>query len=931
MRMSMKTQLGHYTVLAELGRGGMGVVYKGYERSLDRYVAIKVLADSLTHDQAVKERFLREARSMAALNNPHIIQIFFIGDEDGLPFFVMEFVEGESLASLLKRQSRLKPAHAAKLIYETALGLAAAQDAGVVHRDVKPGNVMISTRGAVKIADFGIALTSRDFSEKLTSTGEFVGTPGYLSPEVCLGRPVDSRSDIFSLGIVFFECMVGRIPFTDDSPLGRMLEVVNAVIPDVRSLNADVDADLSRILATMIAQHPADRYQTFHELAADLVSHPLVGTGGPLTLQVAISAAAATVTDRQTSVPRKIALAQTVSGGRSGISLNSVRSEPVTRARGSSSLLPDHLHESSPADATKRTGLGWLLAALLLFGGGAAFWVLRSPPASTHSIVGGSTVATPVKPAPIGKIPGAKLPVNAKLTTPAAPINTSADKPRPEALVAGQEKSAQPQNPSTHEPSALRPADIAWLRHSSFDLTSADVERYRALGRSRFLDVQLGDHDDHLPPAIDAIVHSFDVERAPASQLLAVARDEQQRIEKMGSGEPQIAARKIQQEHANALLQEAQQSVLLHAVYGENQLKERMVWFWLNHFSVFAPKGPGRFLAADYADNTIRPHAMGKFKDLVMATLQSPAMLAYLDNAQNARGKVNENYARELMELHTLGVGSGYTQHDVQQLALVLTGVGFALVHSQPRNPKMAALYLHQGLFEFNPARHDFSTKQLLGHTLNGKGFDEVSQAIEVITRQPACAQFISKRLAEYFVADEPSPELIARMSKTFVSSDGDIAKVLRTLFESQVAEQDEPKKYKDPVRFVVSSMRLAYDGKPIVNAKPLVNWLNDLGEPVFGRVTPDGWPLQSSAWTSSGQLAKRFEIARVIGTGKNQLFPSEGNTSASGRFPLLTTRLYYDAIDPYLASATRAALSKATSQQEWNTYLLSSPDFNYR
>src|SRR5450432_3969613 len=291
----MKQQLGHYDIVAELGRGGMGVVYKGYETSLNRYVAIKVLAESLAHDESVKERFLREARSMAALNDPHIIQIYFIGDDAGQTYFVMEFVDGESLGSLLKREVKLKPEQAAKIIYQTAQGLTTAHDRGVIHRDIKPGNLMISARGSVKIADFGIALKTQDFSKKLTSTGEFVGTPGYLSPEVCLGKPVDQRSDIFSLGIVLFECLAGRMPFTDESPLGLMLEVVKAEIPDVCTLNAEVDPELSRILGRMIAKEPNERYQSCQELVDDLAKHPLVAKGGPITVQTKMSPAAATM------------------------------------------------------------------------------------------------------------------------------------------------------------------------------------------------------------------------------------------------------------------------------------------------------------------------------------------------------------------------------------------------------------------------------------------------------------------------------------------------------------------------------------------------------------------------------------------------------------------------------------------------------------
>ncbi|OJY94936.1 MAG: hypothetical protein BGP25_07195 [Lysobacterales bacterium 63-13] len=307
----MKTRLGHYDIVAELGRGGMGVVYKGHESSLNRYVAIKVLADSLAHDEGVKERFLREARSMAALNDPHIIQIYYIGEDQGQPFFVMEFVEGESLGTLLKREHKVAVGPAAKIIYQTALGLATAHDKGVIHRDIKPGNLMVSSRGSIKIADFGIALSNQDMSKKLTSTGEFVGTPGYLSPEVCLGHQVDQRSDIFSLGIVLFEMLAGRMPFTDESPLGLMLEVVRAEIPDVRELNGEVDEKIAWILSKMIAKEPADRYQSCHELAEDLFAHPLVSKPGPITIVPKVSAAAATMIGQKTPASGQRPLANT--------------------------------------------------------------------------------------------------------------------------------------------------------------------------------------------------------------------------------------------------------------------------------------------------------------------------------------------------------------------------------------------------------------------------------------------------------------------------------------------------------------------------------------------------------------------------------------------------------------------------------------------
>jgi serine/threonine-protein kinase len=365
----MKQQLGHYEIVAELGRGGMGVVYKGYEPSLNRYVAIKVLAESLAHDASVKERFLREARSMAALNDPHIIQIFFIGDDGGQTYFVMEFVDGESLSSLLKREGKLKPEQAAKIVYQTAQGLATAHDKGVIHRDIKPGNLMVTSRGAIKIADFGIALSTQDFSRKLTSTGEFVGTPGYLSPEVCQGRPVDQRSDIFSLGIVLFECLTGRMPFTDESPLGLMLEVVKAEIPDVCSLNAEVDPELSRILAKMVAKEPADRYSSCHELVADLAKHPLVAKGGPITLTTQLSPAAATVVGQKTPV----------SGARPSPSTTPTpRPIPAASVAPPAPVAHEPLAERQPAaKAPGRPLMPWAIAAILLLGVAGGAYAMR--------------------------------------------------------------------------------------------------------------------------------------------------------------------------------------------------------------------------------------------------------------------------------------------------------------------------------------------------------------------------------------------------------------------------------------------------------------------------------------------------------------------------------------------------------------------------
>ncbi|MBX3698080.1 MAG: protein kinase [Dokdonella sp.] len=391
----MKTRLGHYDIVAELGRGGMGVVYKGHESSLNRYVAIKVLADSLAHDEGVKERFLREARSMAALNDPHIIQIYYIGDDEGQTYFVMEFVEGESLGTLLKREHKVAVGPAAKIIYQTAMGLATAHDKGVIHRDIKPGNLMVSSRGSIKIADFGIALSNQDISKKLTSTGEFVGTPGYLSPEVCLGKQVDRRSDIFSLGIVLFEMLAGRMPFTDESPLGLMLEVVRAEIPDVRQLNGEVDEQIAWILSKMIAKEPDDRYQSCHELAEDLAAHPLVAKGGPITIVPKVSAAAATLIGQKTPVSNAA-----VANTRITPSAQPMPPAHSPAATAPGSAQPAFERQSvldRPTDAGAKRGspvLPIAIAAILVLGliGGA--WAFRDKIPGLSGLGGDKVVAT---------------------------------------------------------------------------------------------------------------------------------------------------------------------------------------------------------------------------------------------------------------------------------------------------------------------------------------------------------------------------------------------------------------------------------------------------------------------------------------------------------------------------------------------------------
>jgi uncharacterized protein (DUF1800 family) len=440
-----------------------------------------------------------------------------------------------------------------------------------------------------------------------------------------------------------------------------------------------------------------------------------------------------------------------------------------------------------------------------------------------------------------------------------------------------------------------------------------------------------------------AAIAALTITHQNAERLLRDARAEQQRINTLASEDDKQHARMALNQTGNQIVYEVAKRHLMRALYSPAQLREQMTWFWMNHFSVYSGKGSVRWTLGEYEERAIRAHALGRFAELVLASIKSPAMLDYLDNAQSAVGRLNENYARELMELHTLGVsggasGSHYTQQDVQELARVLTGVGFNATDNVPRlPPARQALYVREGLFEFNPGRHDFGAKLVIGRHIPGAGFPEVEAAVMLLSRDPATARFISRKLATYFVADDPPPTLVASLAETFRRTDGDVAAVLRALFRSPdittvMAPSDGGGKYRDPMQFVVSSLRLAYDGKVISNYRPVVSWLTQLGEPLYGRVTPDGYALVEPAWASSGQLVKRFEIARAIGAGSAGLFNTEDNQPGPRvGFPMLNNRLFYEAIEPTLSTRARDALGRTASQQEWNTVLLSSPDWMQR
>jgi uncharacterized protein (DUF1800 family) len=316
------------------------------------------------------------------------------------------------------------------------------------------------------------------------------------------------------------------------------------------------------------------------------------------------------------------------------------------------------------------------------------------------------------------------------------------------------------------------------------------------------------------------------------------------------------------------VVDELQQAKVLRAVYSERQLDEVLVDFWMNHFNVFAGKGPEKFLVGAYEREVIRPHAWGRFEDLLQATAKSPAMLFYLDNwlsadpgattfaRRRARG-LNENYAREIMELHTLGVDGGYTQKDVTEVARALTGWTIAgLRRGEPR-------------FTFNPRMHDGGDKVILGQRIEGGGREEGEQVIRMLANHPRTARFISYKLARRFVADEPEAALVDRAAETFRRTGGDIRAVVTTIVTSPefFAPSAREAKVKTPLELVASAVRAA--GAEVASARELARRIALMGMPLYEQQPPTGYKDTADAWVSTSGMLARMNFAADLASGK--------------------------------------------------------------
>jgi uncharacterized protein (DUF1800 family) len=310
---------------------------------------------------------------------------------------------------------------------------------------------------------------------------------------------------------------------------------------------------------------------------------------------------------------------------------------------------------------------------------------------------------------------------------------------------------------------------------------------------------------------------------------------------------------------------------LLRAVYSNRQLDEVLADFWFNHFNVYLDKGADRYLVTEYEQQVIRPRVLGKFRDLLEATAKSPAMLFYLDNWQSvgpdapqrrgaakkgARG-LNENYGRELLELHTMGVEGGYTQKDVTEVARCFTGWTI----NQPQRG---------GEFAFARRQHDDGEKTVLGVKIAaGGGIQDGEKVLDIVARHPSTAHFISKKLAQRFVADDPPEALVARMAQSFQKTDGDLRALMRTMIESKEfwSEGAYRSKMKSPLEMVASAVR-AVNGR-VDFALPLANQVAQMGEPLYRKVEPTGYSNSSQEWLNSAGLVARMNFALQLAGGK--------------------------------------------------------------
>ena len=467
------------------------------------------------------------------------------------------------------------------------------------------------------------------------------------------------------------------------------------------------------------------------------------------------------------------------------------------------------------------------------------------------------------------------------------------------------------------------------LSRLTFGPRPGDVEAVRAMGLERWIDQQL--HPEKIAdPDLAPRLASLSTLRMSTSEILKgydpppeLKREIQKKRAELGDNASEEDMRKARRELAaeykgqmagppKQVVDELQQAKLLRAVYSDRQLDEVLVDFWMNHFNVFAGKGQDKFLLTAYERDVIRPHAWGRFEDLLKATAESPAMLFYLDNwlstdpsanpqdirramaeeegmaprrpargfggfgrrrgfgsapgmrpngrpaAQQAKkAGLNENYARKIMELHTLGVDGGYTQKDVTEVARCLTGWTIGGLRRQDPH------------FVYLDAAHDHGDKVVLGHKIKSAGMKEGQGIIHMLATSPATAHFVSYKLARRFVADEPPASLVDRAAATFRKTDGDIREVVRTILTSPefFAPESRQAKVKTPFEFVVSAVRAS--GADVSDATALTQRVAQMGMPLYQQQPPTGYKDTAEAWVSTSGLLARLNFALDLAAGR--------------------------------------------------------------
>jgi uncharacterized protein (DUF1800 family) len=460
------------------------------------------------------------------------------------------------------------------------------------------------------------------------------------------------------------------------------------------------------------------------------------------------------------------------------------------------------------------------------------------------------------------------------------------------------------------------PSDAAERASDRQVLHVLDRLAFKAIGIDRYIAEQLDPGSIPEMPELTARLAGLETLKLDPVQLFA----EYGPLRAAGDMKPSPDDQKARRQHARLILEQAQAARIWRALYSPRQLQEVMVDFWYNHFNVFANKALDRLWIGAYEADAIRPHALGRFRDLLGATAHHPAMLFYLDNAQNAapgskglngrEAGINENYARELMELHTLGADGGYSQDDVVALARILTGWGLA---------RPAALPPSGSGFVFYPARHDNGDKHFLGQDIAAGGEAEGEAALDLLAKSPATARHIAVELAQYFVADQPPAVLVDRLAARFQESDGDIKAVLQSLFASREFRDSTGAKYKSPYRFVLSAARAA--GVTVDNPKPLLAAMARLGQPLYGCATPDGYRDTEAAWLSPDASLLRVNFAKTLAAGNVPVAEGAKPVDAA---PLLAT------LGAGLSGRTRAAVKEARPELQ-AALMLGSPDFMRR